>query len=166
MPKSISPRTMVQVTTRSSRSNPAIQFSTRGSALIRSLIAFVSSRVTPSATCRTRPRRAQAGVRLQSRHPGHRRLHGLDEAALEWFAARLRAMSACPGEIANAQQPAAPRFFSAPQQSPANRVQDRRESRSPSLPLSQCAAAPASRRPSGTVKWMEHGRSKMRKARR
>ena len=42
--KSTSPRMIVQVTTRSPWFSPAIQFSIRGAALIKSLIAFVSSK--------------------------------------------------------------------------------------------------------------------------
>jgi hypothetical protein len=150
IPKSTSPRTFVHVTTRSSWFSFSIQFSMRGDALIKSLIAFVSSRyVTRLAAYRRLPGRALAAVRRQPRHRDHPRPQSLDEAVLEALARLLEEKWHCPGESAGAPKPLAPQFSSAPQQSLPSHPQGHLGSRSSSNPFSQ--------HQSGVLHWQSAG---------
>ncbi len=142
LPKRISPRTIGQVTIRSPSFNPNIHFSTRGSALISSLMAFVSSRhVTAPFTCQTARGRAQGVVLRQWRRPGHPLLRDSGEVVPEWFEARIEGMSPDRGEIANVPAPVVPRSSVVPPQPAPNYVQDHLEFGSSFLLLSQDPAA-------------------------
>jgi hypothetical protein len=122
-PEQYSPRTIVQATTRSPCSSPAVQFSIRDDALIRSLIAFVSRRyVTSVATFRRRPDRAPAAAQRQSRHPDHRPKERLDEIVAGRLATRILASSLCRRGTADRPALLALRSSAARSQSPRGRV--------------------------------------------
>lgn len=138
IPKSTPSRTTVRVTTRSSCFSFAIQFSIRWDALIKALIAFVSSRyVTRLAAYRRLPGRALAAVTRQSRYRDHPRPQSLDEAVPEALAIQLEEKWHCPGESAGAPKLLAPQSSSAPQQSLPSHAQGHLGSGSSSKPFSQ-----------------------------